>query len=56
MNPEPTGLRSPHPAYQGKNGFDPIDEDGVELSEAELFDRHRTALYILTQKDRPIPT
>jgi hypothetical protein len=55
MNPEPVGLRLPNPAYLGKNVFDDIDEAGVELSEGDLLDRHRTALFILTQKDRPIP-
>jgi hypothetical protein len=55
MNPEPVGLKLPNPAYEGRNGF---DDDGIslELSETELLDRHRTALFILTQKDRPIPT
>jgi hypothetical protein len=56
MNPEPVVLRLPNPAYEGKNVFDAVEEAGVELSEGELLDRYRTALYILTQKDRPIPT
>lgn len=55
MNPEPVALRLPNPAYEGKNVFDAADE-GIELSEGDLLDRHRTALYILTQKDLPIPT
>jgi hypothetical protein len=52
MNPEPVGLRLPNPAYEGKNGFDELD---VGVSEGDLLDRYRTALYILTQKDQPIP-
>ena len=55
MSPEPGVLRLPNPAYEGKNVFD-ADGAGVELSDGLLLDRYRTALFILTQKDRPIPT
>lgn len=56
MSPEPpVVLRLPNPAYHGKNGFDVTDEVGVELSEGDALDRYRTALFILTQKDRSIP-
>jgi len=56
MNPEIGVLRLPNPAYEGKNGFDAVGGVGVELGESDLLDRYRSALFILTQKDRPIPT
>jgi hypothetical protein len=56
MTPEPVVLRPPNPAYDGNNVFDAVDGACVELTEGDLLNRYRTALFILTQKDRPIPT
>jgi hypothetical protein len=53
------GARLPSSAYRGKNGFNPPrvepPPDGETPSLAALA-QHRTAMYILTQKDRPIPS
>lgn len=47
-------LRRPKPFYQGRNGFVETPPDPDDLGEFAL-DRHRLAVFILTQKDRPIP-
>ncbi|TFK39556.1 hypothetical protein BDQ12DRAFT_698183 [Crucibulum laeve] len=55
-------LREPNPSYIGQNGFvDPLSqtESEPEVTPKNLqdaLDRHRQAMYILTQKDSCIPT
>ncbi|GLB43315.1 hypothetical protein LshimejAT787_1302160 [Lyophyllum shimeji] len=70
LNPEATSpvVRLPASKYEGHNGFTSLEYPGPHLTEAEqeasalteptraALDAHRTAQYILTQKDRPIPT
>lgn len=51
-------LRRPNPVFEGQNGFE-SDFHDEEIDDAHLheaLERHRLAQYILTQKDRPIPT
>lgn len=47
-------LRKPSLIYEGRNGFteNPWPDPQTQLSAAE---KYRTALFILTQKGRPVP-
>jgi hypothetical protein len=67
-NPLTTRPRAPNPAYKGRNGYEEStsqtqDEAGATIEDddsapptAEQLIQHRMAQYILTQKDKPIPT
>jgi len=56
------GTRLPSSRYKGQNGFFPDatglgrDSEGAAMLSRAVFDQHRTAQYILTQKDSPIPS
>lgn len=57
----PTKPRLPNPNYKERNGYgeseatEDITPDNIPPT-AEQLVRHRLAQYVLTQKDRPIPT
>ncbi|KAG6827830.1 hypothetical protein H0H92_010317 [Tricholoma furcatifolium] len=59
-NDHPKPRAQPSSAYEGTNGFlnarPPEFNPTIETPEWAALDAHRTAQYILTQKDRPIPT
>ncbi|KIY53382.1 hypothetical protein FISHEDRAFT_55245 [Fistulina hepatica ATCC 64428] len=51
---KPITRREPNQRYAGRNGFLDKDPPGADLAEQQNW--HRQAMFVLTQKDRPIPS